>query len=176
MDVCLCVLMLSRKHGACAGPSAGGNAGLAPAVRPHNHPWYVNVIAFYFEMDEHRMKRSSEWRLHVVLALFVSAAQFCVREFQWILKEKQGIVMWVKNEVVVLWERCRCLLCWGGLGYFLLGSCVALGSVMLPKALFFFFSDSNHIEPFVSGQFWFLQLQEKHFCPKQSWRLQNLDW
>lgn len=47
--------------------------------------------------------------------------------------------MSVKNEAVVLRERCRCLLCWGGVSYFLSGSCVALGSAMFPKALFFFF-------------------------------------
>lgn len=140
MDVCFCVLMLSRKHGACAGPSAGGNAGLALAVRPHNHPLICQRYwLLFWDGRASMMKRSSEWRLHVVLALFVSGAQFRVREFQWILKVKQGIVMWVKNEAVVLRERRRCLLCWGGLGYFLPGSCVALGSAMHPKALFFFF-------------------------------------
>lgn len=36
-------------HGACAGPSAAGNAGLAPAVLlRHSHPSYVDVIAFLF--------------------------------------------------------------------------------------------------------------------------------
>lgn len=36
-------------HGACAGPSAAGNAGPAPAVQlHHNPPSYVHVIAFLF--------------------------------------------------------------------------------------------------------------------------------
>lgn len=85
------------------------------------------------------------------------------------LKEKRGIVMSVKNEAVVLRERCRCLLCWGG------GSATSCRGHVLRLAqrcfqrhfFFFFFRDSDHIEPFVSGQFDFY-IENLLFCPKQS--------
>lgn len=43
-------------HGACAGPSAGGNVGLAPAVRRTTiTPHMSTLLLFYFE-DEQRRK------------------------------------------------------------------------------------------------------------------------
>lgn len=133
-----------------------------------------------FGKDEHRIKQPSEWRLHITLDLFVFVGHFCLREFKWILKKNKALwCEWImrllcfeRDTVVRCVQESSVTSCWG--------HALHLAQRCIQRQ--FFFSDTDHIEPFVSRQFnVFTQFNFHHFLllqvgvPKQSWGLQVLN-
>lgn len=148
------------KHGARGGPSAGGNAGPAQVVVPHNPPWYVNIIGFYLRRSSIELNRPrSDGLLFLTFPFFFFLWCFASENLNESLKAEALWCGWIRRLLCSEREAVVCCVGGGGggvLGHFLLGSCIA----MFPEAIFFF-SDTDHIEPFVSGRFdvyteWFL--------------------